>query len=232
MSIIKQLAIFDLDGTLVDSFEQIGSNLDKARVDLGFKPRSLAFYKQMVGLPVHRLISDLNLADGDLGELISLFRTYLIEDIRRGNNALYPGVLETLALLVNWNVGLSIATSKPTKIATEVVSFSSLSRFEFYVQGTDDFPPKPNPEVILRVLSRFPKVPSFMIGDRVEDVFAARSAGIPVIGIAAGAHSEKRLRVSGASLTFGSFEVFYEALVGNSEILKTFPFSQDASPPT
>jgi len=105
-------------------------------------------------------------------------------------------------------IGLAVATSKPTKVATEVIKHSFLRDFEFHVQGTDDFPPKPDPEVIYRVLRHFPSIPSFMIGDRTEDIYSAKSAGISAIGIASSAHSEDDLKDAGAKFAFKTFQDF------------------------
>jgi phosphoglycolate phosphatase len=123
------------------------------------------------------------------------------------------------------NIGLAIATSKPTEIAAEVVKHTMIKGFNVHVQGTDQFPPKPDPEVILRVLRLYPGVPSFMVGDRTEDMHAARSAKIPCIGIAAGAHSESKLKEAGASLTFESFQNFHQNLINNDSFLRRLNFS-------
>jgi phosphoglycolate phosphatase len=114
---------------------------------------------------------------------------------------------------------LAVATSKPTNIATEVVDNSLLRDYEFHVQGTDGFPPKPNPEVIIRVLRHYPSIPSFMIGDRTEDIYSAQCAGIPAIGIASSAHSKSDLRDAGAKLAFESFQDFYNYLNANRSLI-------------
>jgi len=220
-----QIAIFDLDGTLVDSVNQIAECLNRARVDFGFSPKPINYYKKLVGLPVYDLLSDIPVSGENLDKLIVRFRKYLTLDIQNGNNVLFPGVIEVLNLFLNMNIGLAIATSKPTEIAAEVVKHTMIKGFNVHVQGTDQFPPKPDPEVILRVLRLYPGVPSFMVGDRTEDVHAARSAKIPCIGIAAGAHSESELKEAGASLTFESFQDFYQNLINNDSFLGSLTFS-------
>jgi len=209
MQLFAQIAIFDLDGTLVDSVEQIAQNLNKARRDFGFPTQPISYYEQLVGLPVNELLSDIEISKERFTDLVTQFRKYLLEDIETGNNLVFPGVLETLELFSGMHLGLAIATSKPTKVAVEVIKHSSLADFDLYVQGTDDFPPKPDPEVILRVLRHFAETPSFMVGDRTEDIFAAQLASLPAIGIASSAHSESDLKDAGATLTFETFQSFY-----------------------
>jgi phosphoglycolate phosphatase len=215
-----QLAIFDLDGTLVDSVDQIAVNLNKARLDFGFPAQPLSFYQNLVGLPVNELLSDIEISTEDFTDLVKDFRNYLVRDIQLGNNFLFDGVLRTLELFTRMQFGLAVATSKPTKVAIEVVKHSPLREFDFFVQGTDDFPPKPNPEVILRVLRHFPSTPAFMVGDRMEDIYAARRAALPAIGIASSGHSEADLADAGASLTFKTFQDFFQYLESDAGLIQ------------
>ena len=86
--------------------------------------------------------------------------------------------------------------------ANLVVKNSEISGMIDLVQGTDDFPAKPNPVVIERCISGLNSENAIMIGDRVEDVWAALALDIPAIGIAQSAHSEDMLSKSGAIVTF------------------------------
>jgi phosphoglycolate phosphatase len=71
-------------------------------------------------------------------------------------------------------LGLEVATSKLIKVALEVVKYSGIRNLSIHIQGTEDFPQKPNPEVILRVISLSQCTPSLMVGDRTEDIHAAK----------------------------------------------------------
>jgi phosphoglycolate phosphatase len=220
----KQIAIFDLDGTLVDSVQQIADCFNRARVDYGYNPKPLDFYKELVGLPVYELLSDIQISGDRLDKLIDSFRKYLILDIHNENTVVFPGVCEILNLFTKMQFGLAVATSKPTRIALEVVKHSAIRNFSIHVQGTEDFPPKPNPAVILRVTNHYPSTPAFMVGDRTEDIQAARDAKIPSIGIASGAHSENKLKEAGANMTFQSIKSFYKKLKNDTDLIETLRF--------
>jgi phosphoglycolate phosphatase-like HAD superfamily hydrolase len=95
-------------------------------------------------------------------------------------------------------------------MASKVIENSALHGSIDFIQGTDGFLPKPNPEVIDRCLKEFPGLRALMIGDRKEDMIAAKKAGIPSIGIAQSAHSEATLRSGGGVLTFKNVSGLYE----------------------
>ena len=223
MGTFELVAIFDLDGTLVDSVEQISRNLNEARIEFGFPAKPQEFYEALIGLPVHDLLSDLTTTPLVLNELVTHFRKLLVLDIQKGNIAIYPGVIELFQLLEGMHIQLAIATSKPTNIALEVIRCSALSSFNVHIQGTDGFPPKPDPAVIRRVLANFEYKKAFMVGDRVEDVIAAHRAGISSIGIAASTHTEVDLKMAGAWQTFNSFEEFYFAVRGDLSLMRKVP---------
>lgn len=93
---------------------------------------------------------------------------------------------------------IGIATFKPQLQAKIVVNSSPLKSLIDFVQGTDNFPPKPSLKVIKRVLETFVNPPAIMIGDRVKDLEAATASGIPSIGIAQSAHDEEMLTLHSA----------------------------------
>jgi phosphoglycolate phosphatase len=120
------VAIFDLDGTLVDSVLQIGTLLNESRIAFGYVPLAQSFYEDSVGLPLDALLADLAISETEKRDLVSSFRVNLTEDIRRGHNPLFNGVREDLNYLSSKNVNLAIATSKPTQIARDVYKNSEL----------------------------------------------------------------------------------------------------------
>lgn len=204
------LMIFDLDGTLVDSNSQIATNLNRARSELLYDERDLDFYFKNIGLPVETLIADLNLENTQRQILISRFREHLIRDIRSGNNFLFPGALELLGHLSVNGVEIAVATNKPTNIAKSVIAHSKLSNFKIHVQGSDNLSPKPEPQIIEAVLREFPKRRALMVGDRLEDIVAAKAAGISSIGIASGAHTQEDFEESDAFMTYLNLKSFSE----------------------
>jgi len=203
--------IFDLDGTLIDSAQQIGNCLNEARLEFGFIPLPTSEINKMIGIPIKYFLSDLQLPANIEEVIIIKFRLLLSQAIELENN-LYPGVTELLSELKKRGHTVSIATSKPTFLANKVVRNSDLQYFVDFTQGTDNFPAKPQPDVIIKVINLVRGQRSLMIGDRVEDVKAALAAGIPCIGVAHSYHSMNLLLNSGAALVYDKICHIYSSL--------------------
>jgi phosphoglycolate phosphatase len=206
--------IFDLDGTLVDSLYQIERSLDKTRVHFGFKKTPTGQVFTNLGQPIRQLFSDLEMSQSKQDEFITFFRKNLAKEISTSNQ-LFSGVLDLIVLIRNCDIRIAVATSKPTYLANQVIDNSEIRGMIDFIQGTDDFLAKPHPEVIHRCISALKSKKAIMIGDRTEDILAASAAGIPAIGIAQSAHSENLLVASGATLTFKSMYLLFEAINGS-----------------
>lgn len=200
----KTLWIFDLDGTLVDSVGQIGYSINRARNDFGYKDLPSEKIMELVGLPIENFLSDLPIDKYEIDLLISSFREILKHEIER-ENIVFPGVELLLSELHKGGFKLAIATSKPTYLAELVVRNSCLYKFIDLIQGTDSFPAKPDPTCLLMVMESLGAWEAIMVGDRVEDILAARAAGIDSIGIANSFHNTQVLKFAGAVHVFDSF---------------------------
>lgn len=203
------LIIFDLDGTLIDSHNQIESAMNEARIELGYSKSPSGQIFQKLGQPINDLFFDLQLSAASQEQLIFTFRSYLNKKIEQ-NNPCFPRVSDLIKLIRSNKIKIAIATGKQTLMAKSVVNNSLLSGQIDYVQGTDGFAPKPSPDVIEICLNSFPESQAIMIGDRTEDMLAAKNAGIPSIGIAQSAHSASELERAGACYTFQKIADFYE----------------------
>ncbi|HYP04619.1 MAG TPA: HAD-IA family hydrolase [Bryobacteraceae bacterium] len=175
--------LFDVDGTLVDSADDICGALQTV---LSTTPRSdveHAFLKRYIGYHLLELFGDLfpDKTPQDIDQLILEYRSVYPA---RGHKLtkLYPGVLETIPVLPGRK---STATTKGTPTTRMILEQFGLLPFFAHVQGTDGFPCKPEPDVILRSLEVFRADPSdcLMIGDSAPDMEAGRRAGVKICGV-------------------------------------------------
>jgi HAD superfamily hydrolase (TIGR01549 family) len=191
--------IFDLDGTLVDSASEIHEAASFICNKYGLSLPSLAYIRTKTGSPPGEFFLDHGCEPSQAQSLVAEFRQHLAD--YAGNPAsVYPDVHDVLLQLSRAGRRISLATTKPTKLATILLDRYGLLSFFSHVQGTD--PPlkhKPNPDIVLACIALAPSLSSVMVGDTTFDLEAAERAGIDSIGVGVGAHGLERLRESDPS---------------------------------
>ena len=186
--------VFDLDGTLVDSFDDISAAFRRSFHVIGSEPPEVGVVKAMIGKPLRDMYQPFAPADA-LDALVAEYRRDYAErcaDLTRP----FPGIVELLDDLRARGHALAVATTKSTWMARTVVGKLGLESRVDHVQGTDDFPHKPAPDVIQRALAGVGRAGAWMIGDTTFDVAAGRAAGLRTCAVTWGVHSEERLRGS------------------------------------
>jgi phosphoglycolate phosphatase len=186
--------LFDLDGTLIDSAEDIAIAAQAGFEEIGVAGISRDAVRAHLGLSLADLYQAL-CPDGDAGRRERFIRAYRRHYAEHGteHTTVYPGVRETLRSLADFR--LAVATTKLTAVAEQVIEKMDLRRYFRHVQGTDGFAPKPDPEVIVRALAalRIPPERAAMVGDTDRDVRAARAAGVRAVAVTYGGWSRERL---------------------------------------
>jgi phosphoglycolate phosphatase len=180
--------VFDLDGTLIDSAADIASALARTLDAAGLAGFDVDAVKTMIGggsrklieraLAAHGQAPKLDLVDG----LRDAFeRLYLAEPCR--HTRVFAGAIDLLDALAARGVGLGLCTNKPVEITDRLLVALRLDRyFSAVAAGSDGVPKKPDPTMLLAVLSRLRAKPheSVLLGDSAADVGCARAAGCPV----------------------------------------------------
>jgi phosphoglycolate phosphatase len=181
--------IFDLDGTLIDSAPDLAHALNRLLGELGRPPLGLDSVRRMIGDGTPQLVRRA-LAEGGaaveeaaMPELFERYRGFYLAGATQSTRA-YPGVPETLAALKAAGHRMAVCTNKFQRPTMKILDFLDLTRFFTGVAGGDVVPArKPDPRHLLAALELIGGTPaeSAMIGDGVNDVGAARAAGIPII---------------------------------------------------
>jgi phosphoglycolate phosphatase len=206
---LSPLLVFDLDGTLIDSYIEISKAANLTRATFGYSEANPEVLHQKIGLPARELFQDLNLTDSQLSEMVKKFREYLSTSVESGS-IFFPGVLDFLKAARENEHKLAIATNKPTHLANKLVSHCELNGLVHLTVGVGDFAPKPSPQMISHCIEYFNASSSLMFGDRMEDIQAAKLCGVPAIGVAQGFHTEMEMLSSGAILVFPDFVRIHE----------------------
>ena len=189
------LLIFDLDGTLIDSAEDLAIATNQTRAHFGMAPLDAKLIHSYVGNGAAMLVrrafgpdaSD-QLVNDALAYFVKFYRQHALEHTR-----LYPGVRETVEELSRQGHTLAILTNKPVRISTDIIAGLGLGSQFKRVYGGDSFPEKkPDPVGIRTLLSETgsPAEKAWMVGDSGVDIQTARNAQVRACGVAWGFHPE------------------------------------------
>jgi phosphoglycolate phosphatase len=205
--------IFDLDGTLVDSYEPITASLNRARAAFGLAPKSLEEVRAEVGSGLDVLMSE-NLGPDRAEEGVRLFRSHYRKVFLQGTKLL-PGVAPTIEALGAADVPMAITSNKPAYFSREIVDALGLGERFRAVLGPEMVErPKPDPEMVLKAASLLgaPLAEILYIGDMTIDIDTCRSAGIAVGVIPSGSDSLETLEKGSPDFLLARFEEVLELI--------------------
>lgn len=203
MSSIR-LAVFDCDGTLVDSQHSIVACMTAAFAAAGLAVPAAEAVRRVVGLPLAASVARLEpqLAAAECARVAELYKQ-AFTDMRAAaplDEPLFPGVRELLDVLEAEGVLLGVATGKGRRgLRITLEHHGLLGRF-VTLQTADDAPGKPHPEMLRRAMAETGADPAAtaMIGDTTFDILMALNAGTAAIGVGWGYHPPEELRAAGA----------------------------------
>ena len=174
-----KLVIFDLDGTLIDSAEDIALHVGRVYRELKGKDVPADEVKKNIGDGARSLLS--NFFQGrELEEALERFLHYYISEPVIHTKP-YEGVMETLEGLKERGILLAVATNKPHAITLEVLKRLKMLHYFDEVLGADLLPEKkPSPLPLLEIAKRLEVPPELglMVGDSENDILAGRRAGM------------------------------------------------------
>lgn len=216
---------FDLDGTLLDTFRDLGAAVNHALVLGGFEAVSVESSKDLIGGGAKIMLARAVEAQGGLpdDEFRPLYKAML--GFYEENNAVhtvpYPGVRETLAELGDKGVRMVVVTNKFEAFARDVLTqLDLIGAFEAVIGGDSmgkgpdgQFLAKPHPAPVLKARAITGGGRFVFIGDSTYDARAAKDAGVPFVAAAYG-YCDKPPAEMGADAVIDSFAALIPALWG------------------
>jgi HAD superfamily hydrolase (TIGR01509 family) len=175
--------LFDLDGTLLDSAVDICGAVQQVLSAHVSEPLPFDYLKSFVGFHLIDCFSDVlpHYSPEQINELIQSYRTIYLA---RGHASThrFPGVLDALQ---NLGGRKGTATTKGTPTTRAVLEQFELLPYFDHVQGTDGFPCKPAPDVLLRSIEALGAKPEdcLFVGDSAADMEAGRRAGVKICAV-------------------------------------------------
>ena len=175
------LIVFDLDGTLVDSLQDLADSANELVVACGGRPLAADQVARMVGegvgVLVERIVSatGIPIAHADaVTRYLEIYNDRLLRCTRP-----YPGIPEFVRM-ASRQVPLAVLTNKPTAAAVKVLEGLDLARYFREIAGGDGRDPrKPAPEGLCRIMAGVGAQPprTLLVGDSAVDMRTARNAG-------------------------------------------------------
>ena len=199
---MKKTVIFDLDGTLLDSIEDIASSMNKVLESLQLPTHKIEDYKHFVGGGVDILVENaLSNQSKEIKDEVT--KRFKIEyDGKLHSKTLpYDGIYELLDGLKKLDINLAVLSNKPHEFTVSYVNhfFKNYNFKEIHGQKKD-VPKKPDPKAALDIVKCLDSSceNTYFIGDTKIDMQTAKSANMTAIGVLWGFRDEKELRDFGA----------------------------------
>lgn len=201
---MNRLALFDCDGTLVDSQANICLAMEDCFTRARLDPPGHGATRKIVGLSLLEAMQALLPgADGTLHLQLAEDYKLSFQRLRQDSlvcEPLFDGIPETLERLLDTGWLLGVATGKSDRGLALCLEGHDLFRHFITLQTADRHPSKPHPSMIEAAMAEAGAAPetTAMIGDTSYDMLMARAAGAHAVGVSWGYHEIGELTVAGA----------------------------------
>jgi phosphoglycolate phosphatase len=198
--------IFDLDGTLLDTLEDLGNAVNRVLTAKGFPAHKIDAYRYFIGDGEAMLITRALPEEKRSDELVSICLEEYRQDYSRNwnvNTRPYDGVAEMLDALVAHGFKLAILSNKPHEFTKLCVSgLLSNWTFDAVFGQREPIPRKPDPAGALKIAGDLKTSPSgfLYLGDTAVDMKTAIAANMFPVGVLWGFRSAEELQQSGAQI--------------------------------
>lgn len=201
----KKLAIFDLDGTLLDTVADLANATNQALALCGYPTHPTDAYYQFVGNGINKLFAralpEAERTEENVMRIRSLFVPYYNEH-NADDSRPYPGITTLLQKLQAEGVQVAVASNKYQQATAKLVDhFFPDIHFAVVYGQREEIPIKPDPTIVNEILlvTGIDCTQTIYIGDSGVDMITARNANVESIGVTWGFRSEEELRTHGAN---------------------------------
>lgn len=198
-------AIFDLDGTLLDTLDDLALAGNQMLREMSFPTHSIDAYKYFVGDGLRVLVERItpeNTDENTLGRCCDLFSSYYTNCWDK-NSLPYSGIMEMLKELQDYGVQCSVLSNKPHHFTVQCIKrFFAPGTFEYVLGQRPDVRKKPDPAGALEIAELMRVAPSacLYVGDTAVDMQTGKAAGMIVVGVLWGFREAEELMKHGADI--------------------------------
>ena len=213
---MKPVVIFDLDGTLLNTLEDLRDSTNFALEKFGFPTRTLDEVRNFVGNGLKMLITravpdgtDASMIDAVLQEM----KRHYAENYHNRTQP-YDGIEALLRRLKAENYPMAIVSNKADSVVALLRKLYFDSLIPVAVGETESVSRKPVPDMVYEGLRRLglPNATAIYVGDSEVDLQTARNAGLPCLSVTWGFRSEQQLMDAGAKHLISTPQALYDAI--------------------
>lgn len=190
---MKTGILWDLDGTLLDTLQDLADAVNYALREFGYPPRTLEQVRQFVGNGVGRLIALAVPEGADSAPVLALFRTYY-QSHCQCKTVPYAGILEALTAL-GAKYSMAVVSNKPDQ-AVKTLCADYFPGLHACGESTG-CPRKPAPDMVQRAMAEIGVDSCIYVGDSEVDVRTAQNAGVPCLSVLWGFRSREQIEAAG-----------------------------------
>ena len=195
--------LFDMDGTLLDTLEDLCDSTNHALRQMGYPPRGIEEIRRFIGngaeKQIRRAVPE-GTSEEKIMETLAAFRAYY-QDHCQIKTKVYDGLLDMLSELKQKGVKLAVVSNKPNSAVQKLSREYFGERLDYAIGASDGVRCKPYPDMAEEALKALgvEKKDAVFVGDSEVDVQTGLNAGLDVIAVSWGFRSREVVIEAGAS---------------------------------
>lgn len=195
-------AIFDLDGTLLDTLDDLAGSVNYALEECGYPTRNVDEVRRFVGNGVEKLI-ELSVPEktskDNTAKCLSVFTNHYKENMRNHTRP-YDGIMDLLEKLKAKNIKIAVVSNKMDEAVKLLCKKEFRDLFQLAIGSSEGIAKKPAPDTVLEALRllKSKKEETLYIGDSDVDIETAKNANLTSVGVTWGFRDRELLKSKGA----------------------------------
>lgn len=215
---MKKTVIFDLDGTLLNTLDDLADSTNYALSKFGYPTRTIEEVRQFVGNGVAKLI-ERAIPEGknnpNFEKCLAIFKENYAQNMYN-KTAPYNGIIEMLSNLKSKGIKIAVVSNKFDLAVKELCKkyFEGFIDFAAGENEAQGIKKKPAPDTVISVLNEFNFAPedAVYVGDSDVDIMTAKNSKMPCISVTWGFRDEKFLLKNGATILINAPSEIYNHL--------------------
>lgn len=215
---MKKTVIFDLDGTLLNTLDDLADSTNYALSKFGYPTRTIEEVRQFVGNGVAKLIERAipkGKNNPNFEKCLAIFKENYAQNMYN-KTAPYNGIIEMLSNLKSKGIKIAVVSNKFDLAVKELCKkyFEGFIDFAAGENEAQGIKKKPAPDTVISVLNEFNFAPedAVYVGDSDVDIMTAKNSKMPCISVTWGFRDEKFLLENGATILINAPSEIYNHL--------------------